>query len=57
MNSDWVKRRGKSLHRIWHSLKTEEKELAAKGIIISFENAKNEIQKLLDEVEKIQADE
>ena len=57
MHADWVKRRGKTLRRIWHSLKTEENELASKGITISYENAKNEIQKLLDEVEKIKADE
>ncbi len=56
MNAGWVKNRGKFLRRILNTLKVEEKELASKGIIINFEGARNEIQKLLDEVGKIQAD-
>lgn len=56
MDADWVKRRSKALHRIWHSLKTEQKELAAKGIVISYADAMNEIQKLIDRTKKIKLD-
>ncbi len=57
MHADWVKKRSKTLRRIWHSLKTEEKELAAKGIVISYADAMNEIQKLIDQTEKLRPDE
>ena len=56
MKYDWVKKRRKVLRNIWHSLKIEEKELASKGIIISYANAQQELEKLMPEIDKIPVD-
>jgi hypothetical protein len=56
MKYDWVKKRRKVLRNIWHSLKIEEKELASKGIFISYANAQQELEKLMPEIEKIPVD-
>jgi hypothetical protein len=56
MHEDWVKRRGKFIRRVLNTLQVEERELASKGIIIGFENARNELHKLLYEVGEIQPD-
>jgi len=57
MHADWVKRRVKVFRRILNSLKSEEQDFKSKGVIVNFENVRNEIQKILDEVEKIPIDE
>ena len=56
MHADWVKNRSKFLRRIINTLKTEEKELASKGIMISFEDARNELLKLLADVGRLLGD-
>jgi len=57
MHADWVKRRVKVFRRILNSLKSEEQDFKSKGVIVNFENVRNEIQKILDEVGKIPIDE
>jgi hypothetical protein len=56
MKYDWVKKRRKVLRNIWHSLKIEEKELASKGIFVSYAQAQQELEKLTLEIEKIPVD-
>ena len=42
----WIK-----ILQFLNSIKSEEQDFKAKGIIVNFENVRNEIQKILDEVE------
>ena len=56
MKYDWVKKRRKVLRNIWHSLKIEEKELASRGIFVSYANAQQELEKLTVEIDKIPVD-